>query len=269
MRLRKLNPLNDFTDQDTKKDHGEAIALALQNAAQLRNDADKLRDDVSPRSAMRSACQYLALAQSYPDSSAKLFHFAGHQFRRAEQYKRAAECYENSGIIVFNALLRGEDVVEKDKELGTRAVGRAKNLYSELGDAAEADRTHILGYDLLRKDCSRSNRTALKRFLLALWSLTSRYGTSVNRWIGSLVVILCILSLTYLTLMRGQTHFHKAPDEQSFPAVSALYFAVVTTATVGYGDHYPISAIAQFVVILNIVCGYVLLGTGATFLTRR
>lgn len=49
--------------------------------------------------------------------------------------------------------------------------------------------------------------------------------------------------------------------------VDALYFSVVTNATVGYGDMVPVGQLARVVVMVHIVLGLVTLGFAARLLT--
>jgi voltage-gated potassium channel len=58
-----------------------------------------------------------------------------------------------------------------------------------------------------------------------------------------------------------------APAHLSFP--QAVYFSVVTLSTVGYGDISPLSGIARFLVIVQIVMGLLLLLFGFAEITRH
>ncbi|WP_168219608.1 potassium channel family protein [Kitasatospora sp. MMS16-BH015] len=51
--------------------------------------------------------------------------------------------------------------------------------------------------------------------------------------------------------------------------VDALYFTVITLATVGFGDVVPVGQEARVVVMLQIVYSLVFLTAGATTMTRR
>ncbi|RAJ42344.1 ion channel [Kitasatospora sp. SolWspMP-SS2h] len=51
--------------------------------------------------------------------------------------------------------------------------------------------------------------------------------------------------------------------------IDALYFTVITMATVGYGDIHPAGQAARVVVMLQLLYTFVFLTTGVTALTRQ
>ncbi|MFC1434745.1 potassium channel family protein [Streptacidiphilus sp. N1-3] len=85
---------------------------------------------------------------------------------------------------------------------------------------------------------------------------------------GVVIVLLICLSLVvfataYLGLSRdGQ---FSGLDTRT----DALYFTVVTLATIGYGDIHPSGQEARLVVVVQIAYNFVFLAAGASALTRR
>lgn len=71
------------------------------------------------------------------------------------------------------------------------------------------------------------------------------------------VVLIC--SLLIMDLERGN------PDLNTFG--EALWWAIVTATTVGYGDRYPLTAAGQFVAVILMLLGIGLFGTLAATLT--
>jgi hypothetical protein len=182
-------------------------------------------------------------------SATKLFHFAGHAFRELGQLNRAADAYWRAGVA--NA--------EKVDVFSIRSLARARMCYNEIGESDKSDLMHILEWEARRQLANWPNR-----ILLTGWWLTTSYGTSLSRWVCSLAVFLMSFTVLYVILKscNALTATHWSP-------LSAVYFTVVTTATVGYGDIVPSDWKAEFVVIANIIVGYAMLAFGATILGRK
>ncbi|MFT7480762.1 MAG: hypothetical protein ACI80N_004077, partial [Gammaproteobacteria bacterium] len=94
-----------------------------------------------------------------------------------------------------------------------------------------------------------------------LWLLTSDCGRSMLRWslCTGLLVLLFGIGYTQVELDYGS---HPTP-------LSPLYFSVVTMTTLGFGDVRPISMAAQWLVMLQVVNGYVMLGGLLSILSKK
>ncbi|MFP3989644.1 potassium channel family protein [Streptomyces sp. E11-3] len=79
-----------------------------------------------------------------------------------------------------------------------------------------------------------------------------------------------LMCLTILVFSAGYFSLSEQPGEFSGlrTRVDALYFTVVTLATVGYGDITPHGQTARLVTILQILYSFVFLTAAATALTR-
>jgi hypothetical protein len=51
--------------------------------------------------------------------------------------------------------------------------------------------------------------------------------------------------------------------------VTAIYFSVVTFTTLGFGDISPATELAKFIVVLEVILGYVILGSFTLLLGRK
>ncbi|MEU0229109.1 potassium channel family protein [Streptomyces sp. NPDC006284] len=82
----------------------------------------------------------------------------------------------------------------------------------------------------------------------------------------SLLIVLTvhIFSATYYALAKHEGEFTGLDTR-----VDALYFTVVTLATVGYGDITPSGQAARIVTVLQIAYSFVFLTAAATALTQR
>ena len=228
-------------------------------ASQKYNDCDlkRLGDGAAQ---LEAAYTYLALsfAMLTKDdihvetiSAPQIFHFAGHAFREIGQLNRAADAYWRAGVIV------------KPNEFSVRSLARAKSCYSEVGETGKSDHMHVLEWSARRQ--IPSQRFPAKA-LLWIWCITSKYGVSSGRWFLSVGVFLGLFTAGYELLYRfGYLYCSRAWT----PVLTAAYMAVVTTATVGFGDILPNNWLSQLVVILNILIAYGLLAIGSTILGRK
>lgn len=200
-------------------------------------------------------------SESFTDISAEfLFHFAGHAFREIGQLNRAADAYWRAGAL-GTFLKDGQNKIELPTTLSVRSYARSKVLYSEIGQIRDSDKSHRLEWE------ARKRRAGiLNKFLLWIWKYSCQYGTSFLTWLVWLVGITVLFTVTYELLhdhgliYQGQTWY---------AWLSSFYYTIVTTSTVGYGDFVPIGKIAQMIVVLNIVLGYFILGTGLTIISRK
>jgi hypothetical protein len=88
--------------------------------------------------------------------------------------------------------------------------------------------------------------------LYQVWWATSDCGRSFVRW-GLWTVLMAVV----FGLLYGWLNVDFGANPNWF---SPLYFSVVTFTTLGYGDVLPVSGAAHAVVMVQVVCGYVMLG---------
>ena len=92
----------------------------------------------------------------------------------------------------------------------------------------------------------------LHHYLYQMWWLTSDCGRSFLRWAAFTLWVIIIFATLYCTV---NIDYGEHPT-----GLSPLYFSVVTLTTLGYGDAVPASLPAQVIAILEVLCGYMLLG---------
>ncbi len=88
--------------------------------------------------------------------------------------------------------------------------------------------------------------------LYQLWRLTSDCGRSFARW-GFLTAVLAVV----FAILYTQVEIDYGSQQT---VLSPLYFSVVTLTTLGFGDVLPASLVAQVLVLIEVVIGYVMLG---------
>lgn len=101
----------------------------------------------------------------------------------------------------------------------------------------------------------------LQKILYGIWWATSDCGRSLARWSLFTALLALLFALAYQTV---DVDF--GPYRTWF---SPVYFSFVTLTTLGYGDCLPISATAQIVATLEVICGYVMLGGLLSILTNK
>lgn len=86
--------------------------------------------------------------------------------------------------------------------------------------------------------------------------------------VGRSVILLILMVLAFAAVFYSLS---RVPDQ--FTGIrtrtDALYFTVVTMATVGYGDAHPVGQVAKAVVALAIVFNLVFIGAIATAVAQR
>lgn len=90
------------------------------------------------------------------------------------------------------------------------------------------------------------------RLVYRLWWLTSDCGRSVTRW--------TVFTLLVAAAFAGAFAFTDVDYGDHPTAISAFYYSVVTLTTLGYGDVLPVSTSAKILAMLEVLCGYMLVG---------
>jgi uncharacterized protein YjbI with pentapeptide repeats len=93
-------------------------------------------------------------------------------------------------------------------------------------------------------------------FWCFIWWVFADCGRSLMRWAGWSVLIALAFGIIYW--LMGPNFFRMYHLEFSF--LNLLYYSIVTFTTLGFGDIAPITTTAAFVVSLEVILGYVMLG---------
>jgi len=101
----------------------------------------------------------------------------------------------------------------------------------------------------------------LYEYIYFVWWLTSNCGRSLFRWLAVIIAQILFFAVVYSFLdfefKLGKTWF------------SYIYFSIVTSTTLGYGDIIPASPTAQVVAMMQVLLGYVMLGGFLSILTNK
>ena len=101
------------------------------------------------------------------------------------------------------------------------------------------------------KEFRESSRLA--EYVYYLWWISSDCGRSITRWL-ILIGIVAVLFAGAYSVVDINYGIH----EPSW--FLPMYYSLVTMTTLGYGDVLPVSVTAQFVAMLQVMVGYVMLG---------
>ena len=108
--------------------------------------------------------------------------------------------------------------------------------------------------------------------LARLWRWSSDYGRSLALWTSWSILFVFLFTIAYrfpvpswmlAWLEDFAPHFHQATDAYSGEPLTfwaCFYFSVVTFTTLGFGDVVPDNTAARFLVTLEVIFGYVMLG---------
>jgi len=144
----------------------------------------------------------------------------------------------------------------------------ARIEYDREGKYDEAGKMHIM-----EKKSIKKGATLGKKILYQIWETTCNYGESYWRFIGWMSFIILGFTIIYLpsNINYGNLAitFKEYPFYEGNSFLTALYFSVVTFATLGFGDITPVSNAGKLWVIFEVMCGYVMLGILITLVARK
>lgn len=105
------------------------------------------------------------------------------------------------------------------------------------------------------------HQDSLHEVLYYIWWFTSDCGRSLGRW--------ALLIAAQILLFAGIYSFLEFDYGPYLTRFSTIYFSVVTMTTLGFGDVVPKSMVAQVVVSIQVLSGYIMLGGLLSILTNK
>jgi hypothetical protein len=246
---------------------GESEISTAQSADDVLEKADALARHDSRAHMMESACYYLAAAHFLetrdPAKSAHAYHQAGRQLQHLDQFIQAARAFSQSGRWAERAA-QAESPGSTQQHLqhaAVRAYSRANHCFAEAGELDESETAYLKERDA-RVAWAKMQGT--HPLALLAWKTTSSYGTSIPRWTGWILVTITVFSLLYEAFFRMQWLQPMSNTDPSgwIPLWSGFYYAINVTSSLALVEYQPTHPIAQAVVILNVIAGYLFLGIG-------
>ncbi|RMG74691.1 MAG: hypothetical protein D6710_01230 [Nitrospirae bacterium] len=110
-------------------------------------------------------------------------------------------------------------------------------------------RRFIMDQNFLKEFRDRNRYT---RIIYYLWLVTSDCGRSMTRWCAWTLLFIIGFGLLY--------SFTGVDYGEHRTWFSPFYYSVVTFTTLGYGDVVPAGVVSQFLAIIEVTIGYVMLG---------
>jgi len=104
------------------------------------------------------------------------------------------------------------------------------------------------------------------RVAMFLWRISSNYGRSFGLWFLWAATVAILFGVLYQFVAIGP-----APGPSNVPAgwFTRMYFSVVAFTTLGFGDVHPQSTLAQILVMVEVILGYLMLGGLISILANK
>jgi hypothetical protein len=159
-----------------------------------------------------------------------------------------------------NVLILPEAPTKKTKNKHT--IFKNNDLKDLQSRNTKAMREHIYWYQYVMVRLSTFKKySRWDNFVFTVELIMTKLWTSVWALLGSILVINLIFGFVY-------SFFETPIPELLHHPLKALYFSVVTFATLGYGDIHPITRIGEVLVIIEVLFGYISLGMLVYLLSR-
>jgi len=246
---------------------GQSEISTTQSADDVLQKADALSRHDSRANQMQAACYYLAAAHFLethdPAKSAHTYNQAGRQLQQLDQFIHAARAFLQAGTWAAQAARNGPagSTQQHLQHAAVRAYSRANHCFSEAGELDESESAYLKERDARVAWAKMQGKHPLA---LLAWKTISNYGTSIRRLTAWILGIISLFSLLYEVFFRVQWLEPMSNTNQSawIPLWSGFYYAINVTSSLALVEYLPTHPIAQAVVILNVIAGYLFLGIG-------
>lgn len=198
------------------------------------------------------------------------------------EYARSVECYLKNPEDVyfhreaFNLAIKEFKMIPKGQGLLYSQIEEAERISKHLIDMTYKKFIAMLDEMTFTKDsdqltveychwkASQTKSKGLKVWYW-FWGMTSKYGTSVTRWILWMLFVISLFSgFYYFTDMAINV-----PLSGFDKVFQCLYFSVVTVTTLGYGDIYPKTSFGMALVIVEVFFGQLMFWVMMTILAKK
>lgn len=141
-----------------------------------------------------------------------------------------------------------------------------KNYYQEMGNFKLSDAFYVEQMERIQRLIPKSERTILRRAGYTLWKLSSNYGVSLLRWQALFFSMGTFFGFLYwkFGLIR-----YSNPSMDVVSGFSHFYFSFITITTLGFGDIIAKKGAGEFVVTLEVLIGYMMLGGLMGIFTKK
>jgi hypothetical protein len=246
---------------------GESEITTTQSAEEVLQKADALVRHDSRAHWMQAACYYLAAAHFLethdPAKSAHSYHQAARQLHHLDQFIHAARAFSQAGALAEQAARNGAagPTQQHLQQAAVRDYSRANHCFAEAGELDESESAYLKEHGARVAWAKMQGKHPVA---LLAWETTSTYGTSIPRWTAWILGTIMLFSLLYEAFFRVQwlQPMSNANPSAWIPLWSGLYYAINVTSSLALVEYQPTHPIAQAIVILNVIAGYLFLGIG-------
>lgn len=246
---------------------GTSELETTQSADGVLRKADAFGQQDARADIMHAAFYYLAAAHFLEPrdraKSAHAYHQAGHQLQRLAQLTQAARAYSNAGKLAEQAAQFAQAESERHhlQHFAVRSYSRANHCFAEVGELDLSETEYVNESNARVAWAKMQGKHPLA---LLAWKATSNYGTSMLRWGVWVLGTIVVFSLLYELFFRLRWLQPMSNTEPSawVPLWSGLYYAINVTSSLALVEYQPTHPIAQTIVMLNVMAGYIFLGIG-------
>jgi len=107
--------------------------------------------------------------------------------------------------------------------------------------------------------------------LYKLWIVTSDCGRSIGLWLLWMFITINAFAAAYSCVGVDAFNFIKKIEPMALQEHYLLYvyYSIVTFTTLGFGDITPVTPVAMFIVILEVIVGFIMLGLLISLLANK
>lgn len=198
------------------------------------------------------------------------------------EYSRSVECYLknpedvyfhreafNLAIREFKMIPRGQGLlysqIEEAERISRHLIDMTyKRFIAMLDEMTFARDSDQLTIEYFHWKAVQTKNKGMKVWYW-FWGMTSKYGTSVTRWILWMLFVISLFGgfyyFTDMAINVPLTGFDKM--------IQCLYFSVVTVTTLGYGDIYPKTGFGMTLVVVEVFFGQLMFWVMMTILAKK
>lgn len=181
------------------------------------------------------------------------------------------EGFKISNTNLINVMWAKKKPKSKDMDLSQvrctlHELVQIKNYYQEMGNFKMADAFYVEQMERIQRLLPKNERTMLSRAGYGFWKLSSNYGVSLIRW-----QMLFFGMATFFGSLYWKFGLVRYSDNPSIPVTgfSNFYFSFITITTLGFGDIIAKKGAGEFVVTLEVLIGYMMLGVLMGIFTKK
>lgn len=141
-----------------------------------------------------------------------------------------------------------------------------KNYYQEMGNFRLADAFYVEQIERIQRLIPKDERTILNRAGYGFWRISSNYGVSLLRW--QIIFFSMATFFGFLYWKFNLVRYSDTPSTQ-VTGFSNFYFSFITITTLGFGDIIAKKGVGEFVVTLEVLIGYMMLGVLMGIFTKK